>query len=154
MGKDFQLRLLPWVPEACIIPDDDIQLLADGQHPDPKHVLGVQVIGSNVILRCWISGAEGVSVTNAEEVFLPELSDAREDPPEQVALLPVERCPGDCPWLFERAFEYVGTDDKSELQKWNYEVCIRYPGGSSCSITYPHSLGVGGQTWAGVCHRV
>lgn len=141
MGKDFQLRLLPWVPEACIIPDDEIQLLADGQHPDPKHVLGVQVIGSNVILRCWISGAEAVSVTNAEEVFLPELSDAREDPPEQVALLPVERCPGDCPWLFERAFEYVGTEDKSELQKWNYEVCIRYPGGSSCSITYPHSLG-------------
>ena len=26
----------------------------------------------------------------------------------QVPLLPVDRCPPECPWLFERVFEYIG----------------------------------------------
>lgn len=42
-AMDFELRPLPQIPEACAASYDDVQLLADAQHPNPKHVLGVQV---------------------------------------------------------------------------------------------------------------
>ncbi|CAL1145597.1 unnamed protein product [Cladocopium goreaui] len=122
---DFQLQLLDDVPEACAVSYDDVQLLADATHPNPKHVLGVQVMGPFVVLRCWVSGAEAVSVINELEIFLPECSDAKEDPPEKVPLLPVYHCPPECPWLFERAFLYTGKEDKSQLQHWNYDISVQ-----------------------------
>jgi len=138
---DFQLQLLDDVPEACAVSYDDVQLLADATHPNPKHVLGVQVMGPFVVLRCWVSGAEAVSVINELEIFLPECSDAKEDPPEKVPLLPVYHCPPECPWLFERAFLYTGKEDKSQLQHWNYDISVQYSGGHTSVLTYPHSLG-------------
>ncbi|CAJ1365416.1 unnamed protein product [Effrenium voratum] len=118
-----------------------MHLLAEAQHPDPKHVLGVQVMDQYVVLRCWVAGAEEVAVINQQDIFLPESPDAREDPPAQVPLFPVEHCPEECPWLFERAFSYEGKEDKSQLQRWSYEICVQYSGGATSVLTYPHSLG-------------
>lgn len=138
---DFQLQLLEKTPEACTVSYDDVQLLADAQQPNPKHVLGVQVMGQHVVLRCWVSGARSVSVINELDIFLPECADAKEDPPEKVPLLPVEHCPPECPWLFERAFLYGGKEDKSQLQHWSFQICVQYSGGGTSTLTYLHSLG-------------
>ena len=48
--------------KACAVSFDDVQLLADATHPNPKHVLGVQAVGSGLVWLVWMLGAMPVAV--------------------------------------------------------------------------------------------
>lgn len=137
MSCDFGIRPLQEVPEACGISDADIELLTQGRHPDPGQLLGPRLIAEHIVVRCWVSGAQAVAI--ASDVFLPlENTDAKEDPPSEVALQLVTRCPAECPWLFEKAFKLEGTFSK---EAWHYEIRVRYGADASSSLQDPYSLG-------------
>ena len=69
--------------QACITSDEDIQLLADGQHPDPQHVLGVQAGTSWLIAKLRLNltrastpaaPADGFTVGLLLQDLVPEAS--------------------------------------------------------------------------------
>jgi len=143
--SEVGLRLLPAVPDECRISDDEIALLTSARHPDVSRLLGPQLSHGKVVVRCWISGAKEMSLSS--NALLPSSGpDAREDPPSKVPLQLVDRCPAECQWLFEAAFEIENgsgllKDTQTLRAVWDYQLNVKYSGDAETILEDAYGLG-------------
>jgi 1,4-alpha-glucan branching enzyme len=66
----FLRHVLPF-PEECRLNAKDFELLASARHPDVGSILGPQIVGDRIVVRCWVSGAEAVSISS--QALIPSL---------------------------------------------------------------------------------
>mmetsp|Transcript_30352 Transcript_30352/g.86848 ORF Transcript_30352/g.86848 Transcript_30352/m.86848 type:complete len:929 (-) Transcript_30352:247-3033(-) len=149
----LRLRQVLEVPDNCRVSDEDLRLLGSAAHPSPRQVLGPQVIGELLVIRCWVSGAEVLSLrpcasSPGRPGFALASSAADADAEGSGGALPQPGCarmarvaglPEGCQWLFEAVFaaEQGGAVPQGEL---DFELEVEYGGGASAKLSDPYSL--------------
>eukprot|EP00403_Amphidinium_massartii_P029710 CAMPEP_0178406164 /NCGR_PEP_ID=MMETSP0689_2-20121128/18771_1 /TAXON_ID=160604 /ORGANISM="Amphidinium massartii, Strain CS-259" /LENGTH=938 /DNA_ID=CAMNT_0020027197 /DNA_START=73 /DNA_END=2889 /DNA_ORIENTATION=- len=114
------------VSAAAAVAANDLDLLAQGRHPNPAAVLGRKLVDGEVILRVWVTGASEIKCI------------VRMDGKQGKAKLHRAEGASGPSWLFQGCLKADGLEDFS---KWEFELAVEWAAGGTCQQKDPYSFG-------------